>query len=506
LIKQVKKLVNIHLNDTLFHSLSIKALTLLGFGLVALPLTIALIYGATQVNELSNQGSSAIINVADLVKKNRQLSTSFHQMQRFASQYTVLNEDEIYLHYIQQKEQLVDTLKNEYAQYENHELADLGLQLTTQILQLDLLISNTHKDKLQLSAIQDEFKQLAQTVQLINLQNNELISTQAQQMKTSADNVKNVMLNSLFIIPLTIAIAIFFIWVIIKPLKQLSIKINRLEQGFFEESVTFKGAKEIQEIADALELMRVRLHVLELQKSSFIRHISHELKTPLAAIREGTELLYDNSVGELNNDQQEITNIIKQSVFRLQQLIEDLLDFNIVLDSTSLQRAETVNISSVIEECILLRKLDWQSKQLVIQPTYLNIQILTNKKQLSVVIDNLLSNAIKYSPVNSTITIHIEAVEQFCVINISDQGDGISPDLHEKVFDAFYQGPAPLDSSIKSSGLGLTIVKELMMRLHGHINLKNKINTIDSNIIHDKHKTPINGLSVTLRLPIDYKG
>ena len=69
----------------------------------------------------------------------------------------------------------------------------------------------------------------------------------------------------------------------------------------------------VKEINEALNSMGNRLHALELQKSSFIRHISHELKTPLAAIREGTELLYDNSVGSLNNDQQEITKIIRNS-------------------------------------------------------------------------------------------------------------------------------------------------------------------------------------------------
>ena len=170
--------------------------------------------------------------------------------------------------------------------------------------------------------------------------------------------------------------------------------------------------------------MRTRLHALELQKSSFIRHISHELKTPLAAIREGTELLYDNSVGELNAEQQEICHIIKDSVNRLQKLIEDLLDFNIVLDSTSLQDSEKFSFSSVLTPVIKQRKLDIKRKQLTIDCQLLPISLNGNVKQLNVVLDNLLSNAIKYSPNNSKIIIKNQLSDGMMQLSITDNGPG----------------------------------------------------------------------------------
>jgi two-component system, NtrC family, sensor histidine kinase GlrK len=328
---------------------------------------------------------------------------------------------------------------------------------------------------------------------MINFRSNELISSHAQNMKYSADNVRLTMLNSLLIIPVTITIAGIFILLIIRPLRQLSTKIHRLEQGHFEEKISFSGSKEIKEIADALELMRARLHALELQKSSFIRHISHELKTPLAAIREGTELLYDNSVGSLNTDQQEITNILKESVSRLQNLIEDLLDFNIVLDSTSLQDAEKSELSKIIEQNITLRKLDIQSKQLTVITDLQPLNIQTNVKQLSVILDNLLSNAIKYSPHGGEICITTQIENHEITLMMTDQGPGIEVSYHQKVFDAFYQGTPPIDSHIKSSGLGLTIVKELLMRLNGDIQLASLT-------------TPEHGLKVTLSFPYHFQG
>ncbi|MDG1753032.1 MAG: ATP-binding protein, partial [Thalassotalea sp.] len=213
----------------------------------------------------------------------------------------------------------------------------------------------------------------------------------------------------------------------------------------------------------------------------------------LAAIREGTELLYDNSVGALNDDQQEITNILKQSVSRLQNLIEDLLDFNIVLDSTSLQDAERSELTTIIEQSIALRKLDIQSKQLVVFTNLQPLNIQTNIKQLSVILDNVLSNAIKYSPQDGKISITTQIENNEIMLIITDQGPGIKASMHQKVFDAFYQGTPPIDSTIKSSGLGLTIVKELLMRLNGDIHLASLT-------------APEHGLKVTLRFPYNAQG
>jgi two-component system sensor histidine kinase GlrK len=228
---------------------------------------------------------------------------------------------------------------------------------------------------------------------------------------------------------MTLLIAGVFIVLITRPLKELINKIKLLEQGNFESPITVEGSTEIEEIADALELMRRRLHALELQKSSFIRHISHELKTPLAAIREGTELLYDNSVGHLNNDQQEVTNIIRTSVTRLQRLIEDLLDFNIVLDSTSLQDAAVINLNQEIAQALSLWALDIKRKQLTVIKQVDDISLQCNSKQLSVILDNILSNAIKFAPDKGTITIKAWIEQQRLQLTITDQGVGIEPSL-----------------------------------------------------------------------------
>ena len=451
------------------HSISIKKLTLLGFSLVLLPLAIALLYSVNQINELSKQGKSAVFNVAQLNQVNRELSLTRGKFERVASQFVILKDPDLLTSVQRQSNLLIEDIAQQFKEQRDPELTELAKQFVKQVTLLHYILVNEPLDFLNLDVVKDHFQALAHVNQEINDRSNELIKNQAIKIEADANQISQTMLHSLFIIPLTLLIASFFVVLITTPLKQLLVKIKELELGSFDHEIAINGAPEVKEIADALELMRSRLHALELQKSSFIRHISHELKTPLAAIREGTELIYDNSVGELNTGQHEIVEIIKHSVTRLQTLIEDLLDFNIVLDSTSLQDSESIVIEDVIQACLKERSLDIKRKGLVIEQLIQPAIIQCNAKQLSVILDNLLSNAIKYSPEKGVLTIKSYIEDNHINLSISDQGPGIPSEIASQVFDAFYQGQPPNDNPIKSSGLGLTIVKELIMRLNGAI-------------------------------------
>ena len=464
--------------------LSIKTLTFLGFALVAFPLVLALLNSANQVNELSKQGADSIFTVAELINTNQQISNTLKKMERYASQYLVLQDNELKHNYIIEQQKLLAT-NDKLFQYHDNEIKRLTKQFSQAVLQVHqrIIITDSalpNKEEpitiTSLEVLQKQFKRLININEKINTRSREFINYQAQKIKNATTQVSHTLLTSLLIIPISLLIAGVFIILITQPLKRLIIKINRLQQGDFEQDGLLQGESvagflEVKEIDDALNSMRSRLHALELQKSSFIRHISHELKTPLAAIREGTELLYDNSVGSLNNDQQEITNIIRTSTTRLQRLIEELLDFNIVLDSTSLQDKEKINLPELIEQALNDRILDIKRKNITIEKNYDNIFVESNEKQLTVIIDNLLSNAIKYSPEYGMIQIFAAIDNHQLVFSVTDQGEGIKADQQSKIYDAFYQGTPAKDYNIKSSGLGLTIVKELLMRLNGDITL-----------------------------------
>jgi len=454
--------------------LSIKKLTLLGFTLVALPLVLALLYSTTQVNLMAKQSTHAILSVVALTKINRELNDNQLKLERYASQFIVLKDDELKDDYLTQELQTLALVNDGLAIYKDEELSQLSLEFSSIMAIVHELISAKFIDENSLEIVQSQFVALTELSRRIHLRSDELISNQSAKIGKTAQQISSTMLISLLIIPITLIVAGLFTYLITTPLKLLISKIQSLEQGDFEQEIKLKGSPEICEIADALEMMRLRLHALELQKSSFIRHISHELKTPLAAIREGTELLYDNSVGELNDEQQEVCYIIKDSVNRLQRLIEDLLNFNIVLDSTSLQDSEKIMLQPLLQDVIADHKLDIKRKKLEVVQAVENIIIYSNRKQLKVVLDNILSNAIKYSAAKGVINIYGNLEKKQLQLLISDNGPGIHSNIQEKVFDAFFQGPAPDKSQIKGSGLGLTIVKELLMRLNGKISIQSQ--------------------------------
>ena len=460
----------------------------MGFGLVALPLVIALIFGASQVNTLANKSAEAITDITKILDQQQLLKSSQIKLERSAAQFLILRDPVLAENYIEQSRQILHLTEQLLLASQDN---SLQLLLTDYGQTITLLIEKTmptaetkpSTDNTILKPLQIQFNALNTIYENITQRSNELNTTYINNIKQAAQAVRDIMIQSLVIIPVCIILAALFIYLITSPLKTLTRNIVQLQQGNFDHEINVLGSPEIQEIAQALENMRTRLQALELQKSSFIRHISHELKTPLAAIREGTELLYDNSVGELNAEQQEISHIIKDSVFRLQQHIEDLLDFNIVLDSTSLQDSEFMKINEVVLQVISDRKLDIKRKKLIFNKHLNDISLISNRKQVAVIIDNILSNAIKYSPDGGEINIFSTLINDQLQLCISDQGMGIAQENQSKIFDAFYQGPPPQSSIIKGSGLGLTIVKELLLRLNGNIEVLNEPDNVQGTTI-----------------------
>ena len=458
-------------SQSCLNKISINKLTLIGFTLVAIPLMSSLLYSANKVNQLAKQSTNDIYNVAQLSQLNNRLDETITKMERSSSQYIVLKDPELLNAFNRHHSTLQDITINTISSQRDNKLKELLSSLKLESNKIKGLMNSDIIDTLSLEQIQNEFRPLNNINAQLEKRSHILVNEQVQHIHATSDNITGNILERLFIIPATLLVAGIFIILITKPLKRLTDKIKILEQGTFEQEIKLHGPAEVTEIADALEKMRQRLHTLELQKSSFIRHISHELKTPLAAIREGTELIYDNSVGPLNDDQQEICDIIRSSVGRLQRLIEDLLDFNIVLDSTSLHHLEKINLADLISDACNVRKLDIKAKSLTLKCDYRPYIMYSNSKQLSVILDNILSNAIKYSPNDGDLTITYHSDQNYINLDIIDQGPGIETHLCEKVFDAFYQGKSPENSQIKGSGLGLTIVKELLLRLNGSIKI-----------------------------------
>ncbi len=135
-------------------------------------------------------------------------------------------------------------------------------------------------------------------------------------------------LQSALLVPLTLVVVLAVTFWIGRPLRQIDRAISELGRGTFSHAIEVSGPLDLERLGRQLEWLRQRLLDLAQERNRFLRHMSHELKTPLANIREGTDLLMDGAVGELESGQREVTAILRDNGIKLQRLIENLLSFS----------------------------------------------------------------------------------------------------------------------------------------------------------------------------------
>ena len=135
------------------------------------------------------------------------------------------------------------------------------------------------------------------------------------------------------LIPLTLIVGGGFLWRISGRLKGLTSIIDKLGQGHWQQKISVKGSAELVELGNKLQWVQEQLHVLEQQKDTFLRHVTHELKTPLASMVEGTDLLTDEIVGPITGEQKAVLELISSINGALRTMIDSLLSYNAIRTS-----------------------------------------------------------------------------------------------------------------------------------------------------------------------------
>ena len=202
-----------------------------------------------------------------------------------------------------------------------------------------------------------------------------------------------------------------------------------------------------------------------------LRHVSHELKTPLTALREGVALLQDKVAGPLEGAQQEVVDILQHNVMTLQQHIESLLRLNAASFEARRLCYRPVPLKKLLADAIQGRELQIQARRLVVLPKAPALTRALDGDKLLVVLDNLLSNAIDFSPEGGAIRLEAEVIGDHLRIACIDQGPGIAPEDAERIFEPFVQGARPSPIPRQGSGVGLSIVRELLTAMGGSIEL-----------------------------------
>lgn len=449
---------------------SFSALILIGFGVVALPLTFALIYGAIHVERLAAQSQATVYKAVRVTQDTRILLEQLTAMERTVRQYQVLGDEGLARAYAEKHQAFQLAVGGLLTAIGNPDIASrLGALAAAERAQYEALRREPAASPASEAAIA-QFIPLTEMAQAILVESNRVIDGEVAAMNADTDRTLKTFLALAFaLVPMAVVFAGVFTVLLNRPIKQIAQSIRRLGDGLFTSPVSVTGPRDLEYLGQQLEWLRQRLADLEKQKTKFIRHVSHELKTPLTALREGAELLADEVVGGLQGEQREIVHILRQNSIRLQKLIEDLLQFNVEVTSQPFAIVETLRLDEVIAGVIEDHKLTLVSKGIRLGTELQPTAVEGDAEKLRVVVDNLLSNAVKFSPAGGTVRLALKESNNRVILDVYDSGPGVSPGETEKIFDAFYQGKAPAEGYIKGTGLGLSIAREYVLAHHGHI-------------------------------------
>ncbi|MFC5520440.1 sensor histidine kinase [Polaromonas jejuensis] len=272
-------------------------------------------------------------------------------------------------------------------------------------------------------------------------------------------------------IALAVAMALAFgIW-FTRPLKRLENAIVGLGENRLDQVIAIQGPADLALVGQRLNWLRLRLVELDADKSRFLRHISHELKTPLASLREGVSLLEDGVAGALSNDQREIAQILRHNTGVLQGQIEDLLRFNTAAFEARQLHRKTVDLLQLIEAQVDAQRLQWRARELSVTVDGEPLQMEIDPEKIGTALANLLSNAIRYSPFQGMIRLALSQQRGLVRIDIQDQGIGVAPADRERIFEPFFRGERQPADVVRGSGIGLSIVHEYIAAHGGRIAL-----------------------------------
>jgi two-component system sensor histidine kinase GlrK len=276
---------------------------------------------------------------------------------------------------------------------------------------------------------------------------------------------------SALLLPLTVIAIIAVTLAVGRPLRTLDRAISELGSGTFSREIIVSGPQDLERLGRQLEWLRGRLLDLANERSRFLRHMSHELKTPLANIREGTELLMDGAVGELDSNQREVTGILRENGIKLQRLIENLLSFSAWQTSSSSLDISEFRLRPLVKQVLENQQLTLLSQRVRLDVKIEDVTLVADRGKVRLILENLLSNAVKYSPKGGAI--HMSAQRSFdqLVLDVADNGPGIAPEDRSHIFDAFYTGRAAKGGSLKGTGIGLSVVLEFVNAHGGSVQL-----------------------------------
>lgn len=283
--------------------------------------------------------------------------------------------------------------------------------------------------------------------------------------ESAVDKIENKILLLLLV---SLALVSFIVYWLTLSIRQLTLYAKDVQEGK-KVAVPKLREKELAQLANAMEEMRNSLEGKNYIEN-YLHNLTHEIKSPLAAIQGAAELLNEDM--PLESRQRFINNIENESQ-RLQQVVEQLLKLASLEKRQQLEDVEQIDTGKMIQRLCDDKYSILKQKQLQLDmSSFSGKEIQAERFLLQQLISNLLDNAIDFSPEGSEISISDNIENEHWILIIKDQGPGIPDYALPRIFDRFYS-LARADTGKKSTGLGLSLVYEVVQLHHGDINIQN---------------------------------
>jgi two-component system sensor histidine kinase GlrK len=456
-----------------YYPRSFTVLVMVAMGVLTVPLASGLISTVQRMQGVMDTQRQFTRDSLGITRDLRQIVDGVNQLQRAAGQY----------HLLQDKE-LATSLAGSYHALDA-QLADLGPLLASRLPREALRSVGTRSealyrrvapgrflDSVAFNALKPDFDALHDAARALQIRGDAFVHTRLGTLETEMQSTqRRLLLLTLALIPLTVVLAAIFSWMINRPIRQLKAAIQQLARGDLGRLPPINGPQDIVELHQEIDWLRQRLGEIETQKTRFMQHVSHELKTPLASLREGVGLLAERLPGPLNARQLSIVEIMNTSSRELQRRIEDLIRYSGMLQHTGNATITPLSLQNMLAAVQARHRLALDTREIVIDTELDTAPVYADREQLETVIDNLLSNALKFSPQGGHILIRSELSANTYHVRVCDQGPGIAAAERPRIFDAFVQGASQPKSAVKGSGLGLAIVRETLRGMGGQVSV-----------------------------------
>ncbi|HEX8986976.1 MAG TPA: HAMP domain-containing sensor histidine kinase [Rhodocyclaceae bacterium] len=435
--------------------------------LVALPLLFAVGYASLTADSMSRRGQAMMHDASRAAMLAHELPEDIEHMEVLLRQYEVLRDPTI-----------LDDYETAHADWVRHAdecvaiplLASLGERIGEVRAREDAAHRALGPHAEGLSEVKVALASLKRLVVPLFDEANVLVDRERDSLRRQAETLWQRLLVALLAALLLTGVLLAYARRLVERLwSRFERAVQALGEGRLDRPIRLKGPEDMQRAGRRLEWLRRRMVSLEEERTRVLRHVSHELKTPLAALREGASLLNEGVAGPLTPQQTKIAAIMQLNSIRLQELIDGLLRMQQASHARENMEIGAVRFDQVVEQTLATYQLAARDRLVRISGSLAPVTVEGGSEALATLAGNLISNAIKFSPDGGTVNVSLRSDGADAVLDVTDEGPGIAPHEKSHIFEPFFRGAAGKQAT--GVGLGLAIAHEFALAHRGRLEI-----------------------------------